>query len=566
MAFTSGYTIGIDYGSESGRVLVVDVSTGEIKGMHVQPYEHAVIIDTLPDGVTSIPNGAALQHPADYLEVMEIGIPCALNQAGIQPSQIIGLGVDFTSSTVLPVDAELQPLCMKGEFQNRYHAWVKLWKHHHTKSQRDKIYDLAMERGESWLNKVGLTISEEWMIPKILEVFEDGRDIYNETVYFLEAADWIVSSLIGEVTRNNCSLGFKAFWNEKDGFPEAFFRELDPEFGETIMAKLGGTVRNVGTLAGHLTEEWAKRTSLPAGLPVATGIIDAHSAVLGTGVYQAEKLLMVMGTSTCHMMLNKEEKEVPGISGVVKDAIMPGMYAYEAGQSAVGDLFGMYIKNHVPHTYYEEAKREGLSIFDLLEKKAAALKPGESGLIALDWHNGNRSVLSDASLSGMLLGLTLQTRPEEIYRAYLESTAFGAKIIEDTYKKWGMNISEVVACGGLPHRNALLMQIYADVLNMPISVSKTDYAPAVGAAMLGAIAAGSRNGGYDEMEQAVQAMAQPIEKTYYPVQEHAEVYAEMFTYYKQLHNYLGIEAVHMMRGLKNFRDQPHHAESLLPAT
>ncbi|MFE4895335.1 ribulokinase [Peribacillus butanolivorans] len=561
---SSRYAIGIDYGSDSGRVLIVDIQTGEIKGMHVMPYRHGVIVDVLPNGSTQLPKGSALQNPADYLEVMEIGIPQAINQSGIDASQIIGLGIDFTSSTVLPVDQNLMPLCLKPEYRNSYHAWVKLWKHHHTKKQTDRIYTLATQRKENWMRKLGYNISEEWMIPKILEVFEDGKDIYNDTAYFFEASDWLVSLLTSSLIRNNCSLGFKAFWNEEQGFPEEFFNLLHPEFGKTILSKLGGEIKNVGTCAGYLTEEWAKKLSLPIGLPIATGIIDAHSAVLGTGVYQAEKLLMVMGTSTCHMMLNPEQKEISGISGVVKDAILPGMYAYEAGQSAVGDLFGNYVKKHVPQSYYLEAEEMGLSVFDLLEKKAKALLPGENGMIALDWHNGNRSILSDADLSGLLIGLTLHTKPEEIFRAYLESTAFGAKIIAETYKEWGMNVEEVVACGGLPQRNPLLMQIYADVLNMPIKISKSDYAPAIGAAILGAVAAGSENGGYDEMEIAIQSMSQPIEKTYYPVSEDVEVYEKMFKYYKQLHDYFGVGHIGVMKALKQFRNQKKEINTLLP--
>lgn len=551
----SFYSIGIDFGSESGRVLIVDVHTGEIKGIHVIPYKHGVIVDSLRPYFNTIPKGSALQDPRDYLEVLKIGIPKAISKAGVDMEQIIGLGIDFTSSTVLPVDENLTPLCFLKDYQNSHHAWVKLWKHHHTKKQRDTIYKLATKRKENWMRKLGYNISEEWMIPKILEIFDAARDIYDATSYFLEAADWIVSILTSTLTRNNCSLGFKAFWNEEEGFPEEFFKELNPEFGKTIHSKLRGDIKKVGTCAGHLTEEWAKNLSLPKGLPVATGIIDAHSAVLGTGVYQSDKLLMVMGTSTCHMMLHPEVKEIPGISGVVKDAILPGMYAYEAGQSAVGDLFGSYIKKHIPKSYFLEAEKSEISIFNLLEEKASTLLPGENGLIALDWHNGNRSVLSDADLSGLLIGLTLQTKPEEIFRAYLESTAFGTKIIIETYKEWGMNIKEVIACGGLPQKNALLMQIYADVLNMPIKISKSDYAPAIGAAILGAVAAGSKNNGYDKIETAIQFMAQPIEKTYYPEKENVPKYEALFYHYKQLYNYFGIENKNIMKNLKFFRDQ-----------
>ncbi|MGE8203885.1 ribulokinase [Heyndrickxia sp. NPDC080065] len=552
---TLKYSIGIDYGSESGRVLVVDVNTGEIKGKHVIPYRHGVITDSLPNNKKLIPKGSALQHPKDYLEVLEIGIPNAIAEAGILPEQIIGLGVDFTSSTILPVDEKLTPLCFLEKFQNSHHSWVKLWKHHNTKSQTEKIYKLATKRKEKWLRRLGYNISEEWAIPKILEVFDNDRDIYNFAAYFLEASDWIVSILTSNLIRNNCSLGFKAFWNEEDQFPEDFFKELDIEFGSTLLSKLHGEVKNVGTCAGYLSNQWAEKLSLPSGLPVATGIIDAHSAVIGTGIHEPEKLLMVMGTSTCHMMLNSELKEIPGISGTVKDSILPGMYAYEAGQSAVGDLFGTYVKKHVPKEYYDDAEKLNLSIFDLLEEKASKLIPGEHGLIALDWHNGNRSILSDADLSGLLIGLTLQTKPEEIYRAYIESTAFGAKIIINTYQEWGMKINEIIACGGLPQRNNLLMQIYADILNIPIKVSHSDYAPAIGAAILGAVAAGKEKNGYDEIEEAIKQMAQPIEKTYYPNPENVSTYETIFNYYKELHNYFGLQHAKIMKTLKQLRNQ-----------
>ncbi|WP_147534332.1 ribulokinase [Bacillus marasmi] len=549
------YSIGIDYGSESGRVLIVDIATGEIKGMHVIPYRHGVITETIPNSSIMIPKGSALQHPNDYIEVLEQGIPVAMSKAGIKPEQIIGLGIDVTSSTLIPVDETLKPLCLHKEWQDNHHTWLKLWKHHHTKSQTEKIYKLATQRKEKWMRRLGYNISEEWALPKMLEIFEDAPEVYSATTYFIEAVDWLVSNLTATLIRNNCSLGFKTFWNETDGFPEEFFKELDEEFGSTILTKLQGEVKNIGTRAGFLTKEWAEKLSLPKGLPIATGIIDAHSAVLGTGVYQPGTFLMVMGTSTCHLMLHPEVKEVPGISGVMKDGVLPGLYAYEAGQSAVGDLFGSYVKKHVPKSYYDEAQELGLSVFNLLEKKASKLLPGENGMFALDWHNGNRSILSDADLSGVLIGLTLHTKPEEIYRAYMESTAFGAKIIIETFREWGMNVEKVVACGGLPQRNALLMQIYADILNMPIQISQSEYAPAIGAAVLGSVAAGKENGGHHNIAEAIEHMAQPFDKTYYPNAESVAIYETLFNYYKEMHNLFGITHVNLMRTLKQLRNR-----------
>ncbi len=549
------FSIGIDFGTESGRVLLVNVHSGSIEAIKVIPYRHGVIEDTLPINKQRIPKGSVLQHPGDYLHVLKEGVAHVLAESKVNPTHIIGIGVDFTSSTIVPVDHTLTPLCFYSNYHQSPHSWVKLWKHHHTKAETEKIYRVATQRKEKWMRKLGYNISEEWMIPKILEVFEQDREIYTHTAYYLEAVDWIVSILASKVSRNNCSLGFKAFWNEKDGYPEEFFTAIDPEFGKTILPKLAGEVKNIGECAGYLTEEWARKLSLPVNLPISTGVIDAHSAVLGTGVYQSGELLMVMGTSTCHMMLHSEEKEIPGISGVVKDAIIPGLYAYEAGQSAVGDLFGSYIKNHVPESYKQEADKQGVSMFDYLEKKAAKLSPGESGLIALDWHNGNRSILSNTDLSGCLIGLTLHTKPEAIFRTYLESTAFGANMIIGAYRDWGMDVREVVACGGLPQANKLLMQLYADILNMPIHVSQSNYAPAIGAAILGAVAAGRINNGYDDMEAAIRYMAQPIEKTYYPIKKHVEVYQQLFAHYKELHDYFGMKRLSMMRNLKHGIDK-----------
>ncbi len=284
-------------------------------------------------------------------------------------------------------------------------------------------------------------------------------------------------------------------------------------------------------------------------------MIDAHSAILGVGASKSNQLTMVMGTSTCHMMLNDKEIQVPGISGVVKDGIIPGLYAYEAGQSAVGDLFGWYTQQ-VPQTFLDEAKQMQMSVFDLLEKRASKKSPGDSGLIALDWHNGNRSVLSDADLTGLLVGLTFHTKPEDIFRAYLEATAFGAKIIVDNYQNWGLHIDEIFACGGLPQKNALLMQIYADVLNTDIHVSSTDYAPAIGAAILGAVAAGDEGGGYNHIEDAVHSMKQPFQKTYHPIKENVQKYENLYNMYKQLHDYFGYKNNNFMKYLKYPDENP----------
>ncbi|MGM0805577.1 MAG: ribulokinase [Bacillota bacterium] len=540
----SGYSIGIDFGTESGRVLVVEVNTGTIKAVSTVPYKHGVMVDVLPtDQHVQIPPDFALQHPQDYLDVLYHGIPAALKEANIHPQEVKGIGIDFTSSTFICVNENLDPVCSLKEYENNPHAWVKLWKHHGPKEEAQALLDKALSEKSEWLRRYGFTVSTEWFIPKCLETINHAPEVYEATDYMLEAGDWIVAKLTGEVVRSNCSLGFKAFWSEEEGYPEKFFEELNPSLGQMVHTKLQGKIGKVGQRAGGLTDEMANSLGLPQGLSVGVSIIDAHSALLGVGASRSNQLTMVMGTSTCHMTLNEEFIQVPGISGVVKDGILPGFYAYEAGQSAVGDLFGWYVKQ-APASYVEEAKKQNLSLFTYLEALANQKEPGETGLIALDWHNGNRSVLSDSNLTGTIIGLTLQTKPEDIYRAYLEATAFGSKIIIDNFESWGIAIDRVYACGGLPQKNELLMQIYADVLNREIHVSSTDHASGIGAAMLGAAAGGL------ELGEAVQSMKQPFLKTYYPKQKHVEKYEALFELYKEIHDEFGYKRPHVMKRLK----------------
>ncbi|MEN1967882.1 ribulokinase [Lentibacillus sp. N15] len=547
------YTIGIDFGTESGRVIIANVRNGNIKALCVIPYTHGVITQMLPiKQPISIPHDFALQHPGDYLEVLYQGIPKAISGSEISPDQIIGIGIDFTSSTMIPTDQNLKPLCFYPSLRANPHSWAKLWKHHGPKHETNILHDRAIQVKPDWLKRYGFNISREWLIPKCFEVLNQDEFIYNQADLFLEAGDWIVAQLTGQVVRSNCSLGFKALWHETKGFPETFLSTIHPELGQMIHTKLRGKIGKVGECAGYLTTEMATKLGLPAELPVGVAIVDAHSAVLGTGVADSNRLAMVMGTSTCHMMLNEQEVPMPGISGIVKDAIVPGFYAYESGQSAVGDLFGWYA-NQVPFSFADEANKLQISVFDLLEKKAQQKKPGESGLIALDWHNGNRSILSDSDLTGLIVGLTLTSQPEDIYRAYMEATAFGAKIIVKNYEEGGIQINDILACGGLPQRNECLMQIYADVLNHSINVFSTEYAPAIGAAMLGATAAGKSSGGFDNVHDAVKQMQQPVLKTYHPIKKHVQIYEELFNIYKQLHNHFGYENI--MKKLKSVSTQ-----------
>lgn len=537
------YSIGIDFGTSSGRVLITDVRTGFIKGMSVVHYQSGTIEKTLYN--TPLPPNFALQDSKDYMEVIKKGIPEAIKDARISSNDIIGLGVDFTSSTMVVTDKKLVPLSWQEKHKENPHAYVKLWKHHGAIAEADTISQLAKTVNDDWISHYGYEVTSEWMIPKVLEMKNKAPDLLNEAAYLIEAGDWIVSTLINENVRSNCARGFKAFWNEEDGFSHDFFKEIDEELPTIIEEKLGGKLVKIGAKAGHLTEEWSKALGLPNGLPVATAIIDAHSALLGVGSIEKNQFTMVMGTSTCHMMLNEEQKKIRGISGSVKDAIIPDLFAYEAGQSAVGDLFE-YVVKQAPAEYVKEAAANDLSIFDLLEQKAADTPVGSSGLVALDWHNGNRSPLSNSELSGVLIGQTLHTKFEDIYRAHLEATAFGTLMIMDAYEQFGMTVDEVYACGGLPQKNTLLMQIYADILNKPIHISDSDYASGIGAAILGSVA----GGGHATIEEAVESMKQPLLGVVNPIPTNVTTYKKLFKIYKTMHDYFGINNSNVMKELK----------------
>ncbi|GIM46584.1 ribulokinase [Collibacillus ludicampi] len=550
------YAIGIDFGTESGRAVLVDITNGWEVSTHVTVYPHGVITEKLPESDIYLDSDFALQDPDDYLEVLRNSVPHLLKESGIHAEDVIGIGIDFTSNTMIPVDRNLQPLCRDADWRKNPHSWVKLWKHHATQEETEKINRFAIQRNEPWLKRYGGRISSEWMIPKCWQILNEAPEIYQAADLFLEASDWITAQMTGQVKRNNCAAGFKSFWHPEEGYPSKdFFSLLDSKLADITETKLRGPIARIGSKAGYLRPEMAEIMGLYPGLPVAVGMIDAHAAVLGMGVVTPGKMVMVMGTSTCHMLLSREEREVEGISGVVKDGIIPGLYAYEAGQSAVGDLFAWFVKRCVPAYVYEDAKSKQISIYEWLEREAGRLKPGESGLLALDWHNGNRSPLDNADLSGLVIGNTLLTKPEEIYRALLEATAFGARVILEEYEKSGLEVNELYACGGLPHRNRLLMQIYADIMNREIKISETEFTPAVGAAILGAVAAGKTNGGYETLAEAAMNMGRIKNVSFKPIPEHVKIYNELYQEYLLLQNYFGRGMNDVMGRLKKLKDR-----------
>lgn len=548
------YTIGVDFGTESGRAVLVDVSNGKEMATSVHPYLNSVIDEFLPGGKIRLEPDWALQDPNDYLEVFKKTIPEVLKSSGVYPSDVIGLGVDFTACTILPTKSDGTPLCFLPEWRENPHSWVKLWKHHSAQPEADRINETAKKMGEDWLERYGGKISSEWFFSKTLQIIEEAPEIYAAADRLLEATDWVVWQLTGVETRNSCTAGYKAMWSKKEGYPsKKYFEALNPKLSNVVAEKLSSEVSPIGGKAGQLTKLAAQWTGLKEGTAVAVANVDAHVAVPATTVAEPGRMVMIMGTSTCHMVLGNEEHLVPGICGYVEDGILPGLFGYEAGQSCVGDHFAWFVENCVPGSYEREAQSKGISIHQLLEEKAAKLKPGESGLIALDWWNGNRSVLVDVDLTGLLLGATLLTKPEEIYRALIEATAYGTRVIIETLEANGVPVWELVAAGGLPEKNALLMQIYADITGREFKLAGSNQTPALGSAMFGAVAAGKENGGFDSIYDAAPVMGKIKDKSFKPNLEAKFVYDKLFAEYMLLHDTFGRGENDVMKRLKTIK-------------
>ena len=462
------YTIGVDFGTLSARAVLLEVPSGREAAAAVYEYPHGVMDEQLPSG-RRLPQDWALQNPQDYLEALGHTIPAVLREADVSPDDVIGVGTDFTACTVLPVKADGTPLCFLPQWKDEPHAYVKLWKHHAAQDKANRLNAIAEERGETFLARYGGKISSEWAIPKLWQILDEAPGVYEAMDRFIEAADWIVWQLTGVETRNSCTAGYKEIWSKREGYPsEDFFAALDERLRRVVDEKLSRTITPLGQKAGEITQKAAALTGLNPGTAVAVGNVDAHVCVPAVGIDGPGKLLAIIGTSTCHILMGREERKVPGMCGVVADGVMPGYFGYEAGQSCVGDHFAWFVDNCLPAAYVEDAKTKGQNIHTYLRQKAQRLKPGESGLLALDWFNGNRSVLVDVDLTGLILGMTLQTKPEEIYRALIEATAYGTRMIVETFRENGVPVDEFYASGGISQKDPMAMQIYADVLRMPV--------------------------------------------------------------------------------------------------
>ena len=552
---TNKYAIGVDFGTESGRALLVNVANGDEVATAVHPYANGVVDEKLPGTDIRLDPDWALQDPNDYLEVFKHAIPAVLKQTGVDPADVIGIGIDFTACTMLPTKSDGTPLCMLPEYRNQPHAWVKLWKHHAAQPEANKINATARQMGEAWLDRYGGKISSEWFFSKTLQILDEAPHIYAAADRLLEAADWIVWQLTGEEKRNSCTAGYKAMWSKREGYPpDSYFAALDPRLEHVIDTKMSRTIYPIGEGAGGLTPQAAAWTGLKPGTAVAIANVDAHVAVPAATVTEPGRMVMIMGTSICHMVLGHDEHLVPGICGYVEDGIIPGLFGYEAGQSCVGDHFAWFVENCVPGAYEREAASRGLNVHQLLEEKAARLKPGESGLVALDWWNGNRSVLVDVDLTGLLLGMTLATKPEEIYRALIEATAYGTRKIIETLNENGVPVTELIGTGCLPDRNHLLMQIYADVTGRQLRVAAAKQTSAMGSAMFGAVAAGKAAGGYDSIFEASKKMAHlRQDEIYWPNPDAKRIYDRLYAEYSLLHDAFGRGANDVMKRLKQLK-------------
>jgi len=556
------YTIGLDYGTNSVRCLIVDVANGKELGTAVYEYETGeagIILDPADHNL-------ARQNPADYLKGIEVTVKAAIAEAknaakGFEPDQIIGIGIDTTGSTPIPVDKDGTPLGMLDAFKDNPSAHAWLWKDHTGHAEAAEITALAEKEHPEYLAKCGGTYSSEWFFSKILHCLRTDPKVFDAAYTWAEHADWLPAVLTGtqapdKLKRCRCAAGHKAMFNDDwGGYPEEkFLSKLDPKLGK-LRKTLSDQTFAVDQAAGNLTDEWAAKLDLPAGIPVAMGAFDAHLGAVGSGIAPGT-LVKIIGTSTCDMLVSESSRklaDIPGICGIVDGSILPGFFGLEAGQSAVGDIFNWFV-NYIQPGGPQKGSHEALT------EKAAKLRPGQSGLLALDWNNGNRTVLVDQRLTGLLLGQTLHTRPEEIYRALIEATAFGALTIINRFEEYGVKVSQVINCGGIAEKNPLLMQIYADATGREMKISRSAQSCALGSCIAAAVVAGKASGGHDSFADAQAAMCGIKDVTYKPIAENAKVYQQLYALYKQLHDAFGMQdfsgkMLNVMKDLLTIKDK-----------
>jgi L-ribulokinase len=534
------YVIGLDFGTKSGRAVLADAKSGEIIAQAAKEYPHGVMDTFLPDGTTRLGPDWALQHPQDYIEVLEETVRRVLGQSGLAGTGIIGLSIDFTACTMLPVDSSGTPLCMRERFAREPHAYVKLWKHHAAGEQTRQINALLEAKRLLDHPRYGGKISPELMLPKALQILQEAPEVYEAADKILEAADWLNQLLTGENRRSGSTAAYKAMWYGEEGYPPRdFFRALDPRLEYFAEEKLAGGICPVGSKFGELNAAWAERLGLVPGTAVGASIIDAHAGMPGCGITKPGQMMLIVGTSSVQAVLSEHPYSGKGIIGAVRGGIIPGYYALESGLAAVGDIFEWFIENGLPSRYKADAGAKGQDIHKYLGALTRGYAPGESGLLALDWWTGNKTPFVNGGLSGLIAGYTVTTKPGEIYRALIEATGFGTRMIMDTFEAAGVRIDEIYACGGIAEKDAFLMQIYADITNREIKVSASGQTAALGAAMYASVAAGAERGGHSHIVEAAKAMSRTRAETYKPNPGHTEGYSCLYDKYKEFCDFFG---------------------------
>ena len=551
----SKYTLGIDYGTLSARTVLMSCEDGSTAASATMAYPHAVMDRELPDG-TRLPPSWALQDADDYILAMKETVRKVMMESGIPKENVIGLSIDFTSCTVVASDEKKRALSSLEQYRNRPHAYTKLWKHHGAQAQADEINELLTRKAMIDEPRYGGAVSPELLLPKVLQVLREDPEIYESAYVFLEAGDWLTWNLTGCLRRSGNMAAYKAMWTPEEGYiPGEVLLELDPGLGNLTGEKLRGEICPAGSRIGTLTQEWADELGLMRGIAVGASIIDSHAGMPGSGICRKGQMMLVLGTSSVELLLSDQPYASHGVVGAVKGAIMPGYYSLEAGLAAVGDMYGWFADGFVPSSYEREAAGMGLNLHQYLSRKAASLSPGESGLLALDWWNGNKTPYVNGDLSGTIVGLTLQTKPEEIYRALIESTAFGTRMIMEEFMESGAEVDEVIVSGGIPEKNPLVLRIFTDVLNRPVKISASDQTAALGSAMYAAAAAGKEEGGYESVAEAAQALARLKDEVFLPEPENASAYDSLYQLYCELVACFDPQRMKVLTRLKEVRRQ-----------
>lgn len=552
------YTIGVDFGTLSARAVLVNTENGKVIADSMFNYPHGVIDTCLPGSDTPLPHDFALQHPTDYLTAFGKTVSAVISESGIDPHDIIGVCVDFTSCTLLPIKADGTPLCLLDEFKNEPHAYVKLWKHHSPQPYADRMNELAAKYIPDRLRSLGGCISCEWVFPKVMETLDKAPKVYDSADYFIEGGDFISLMLTGKQTRSYVFAAYKALYSPDGGYPpREMLAELDPRLADFPDTKLNAPIIRSGEKAGYVDAEAKKRFGLSEndpflceGTAVACPVIDAHASAPALNMCHSGDMFAIFGTSSNYMLIHKDYKQIPGICGVVKGGLFGGLNDYESGLCCFGDHFAWCAENICSEQYIKEAEERGMSKLGLLSEKAEALAPGECGIIALNWWNGNRNPLIDSSLSGMFLGMTLRSRPEDLFRALVEANAFGTRLIIENFEEHGVKAERLAVAGGIALKSPFIMQLVSDVLGKELNVTSYMHSAALACAIYSAVAAGAEAGGYDSMDDATAVMSAPVAKVYKPDPVAHETYNRLYTEYKELVNYFGRGGNGVMKRLR----------------